>query len=295
MKRHRTTHRKKRQLNLRWIMAAALVLTGFFAWRTWTSTQQNLPARVDQESQTNPILTQSRGGRSSRAVFPYSVIPGGVGSVAELKYAVAHDPVVAAHYADFDLSKARLIRASAESQMYVSYRVGSQVYWTTKTLKIAKGETLITDGRYTSRTRCGNLVSSILARPNSPAEPNIQALDAPELPDIPLASEWPMATDEPLPPSGSPTANMVMPPPPENVPFPYPPIIYFPGGGGPADAPPAPPSPAVSVPEPDTLLLLFTGLSAVCWLRRRYQRQQWGTIRPDGRARRSSLVRVMSL
>src|ERR1039458_8445323 len=86
MKRHRTTHRKNRQLNLRWIMAAALILTGFFAWRTWTSTQQNQPARVDQESQTNPILPQSRGGRSSRAVFPYSVIPGGVGSVAELKY-----------------------------------------------------------------------------------------------------------------------------------------------------------------------------------------------------------------
>jgi hypothetical protein len=35
---------------------------------------------------------------SARAIYPYSVIPGGVESAAELRNSVTRDPVVAEHY-----------------------------------------------------------------------------------------------------------------------------------------------------------------------------------------------------
>src|SRR5208337_3478077 len=45
-------------------------------------------------------------------VYPYSVVPGGVKDADELRYAAARDYVVRRHYARFDFSHARLVRAS---------------------------------------------------------------------------------------------------------------------------------------------------------------------------------------
>ena len=86
------------------------------------------------------------GEPSKRVVYPYSVIPGGIHSIQELKNAIAKDSVVSAHYATFRLAHARIIRLDRERSMHVSYRLGDQVYWTKRELKLAKGETLVTDG-----------------------------------------------------------------------------------------------------------------------------------------------------
>jgi hypothetical protein len=94
-------------------------------------------------------------------LYPYSVIPGGAEDVAELRSAVARDPVVAEHYAGFDLGHARLVRLDDDRQAYVSYRLGDHVFWTSRKLTLHKGETVFTDGNHTARTRCGNLVAEI--------------------------------------------------------------------------------------------------------------------------------------
>ena len=81
-----------------------------------------------------------------RTVYPYSVIPGGVQSREELSANIRSDSVVTAHYADFDVTKAKLVNARETRFMYVSYRLKNKIYWTSKKIRIPQGETLITDG-----------------------------------------------------------------------------------------------------------------------------------------------------
>jgi hypothetical protein len=123
---------------------------------------------------------RDRDAASRRPVYPYSIIPRGIASAAELRSAVAHDPVVAAHYAAFDLANARLVQVKEARSVYVSYRRGDDVFWTSKKLRLAVGETLITDGQHISRTRCGNQISDEPRMPVSLAgDPEPQMLDTP--------------------------------------------------------------------------------------------------------------------
>ena len=210
---------------------------------------------------------------SHRPVFPYSVIPGGVESVRELKSAVASDPVIAKHYSNFDLAKARIIRLDKDRPVYVSYRLGNHVFWTSRKLQLLKGETLITDGGHAARTRCGNRISETPAGPVSPKEPPRETLEAPLDPGLPLPPydlsriqladnlpELPAAQVFAFDPGTAPLVPLFVP-------------ILWGGasstaGGTPIPSPPVPPSP-VAIPEPGTLVLLSTGLSAALLLRRK--------------------------
>jgi hypothetical protein len=120
----------------------------------------------------------ANGVLAGRPLYPYSVIPGGVASVAELRNAVVADPSVAVHYADFNLSQARIFTVSRQRRAYVSYRIGAEIFWTSKTLSLRPGETLITDGIHEARTRCGNRISATPQSPVSSQEPAIGAFDA---------------------------------------------------------------------------------------------------------------------
>lgn len=113
-----------------------------------------------------------------RLVYRYSVIPGGVASGAALARAMSSDPVVAAHYANFDVARARVVRLEAPQWKHVSYRVGDKVFWTSKKVMLAAGEAVITDGNITARTRCGNQVSDVPMAPVMMAnEPAPEVLD----------------------------------------------------------------------------------------------------------------------
>ena len=112
-----------------------------------------------------------------RHLYPYSVIPGGVQSGAELRTAAQNDPVVARHYADFDLAKARVISLDRDQMVYVSYRMGEEVFWTNRALKLPKGETVITDGVHEARTRCGNRISETPQAPLSPQQPALETFN----------------------------------------------------------------------------------------------------------------------
>jgi hypothetical protein len=191
-----------------------------------------------------------------------------VESTKELKIAVANDPVIAKHYASFNMAKARMIRLGTGRAVYVSYRLGNRVFWTSRKTKLLKGETLITDGEHAARTRCGNRISETPAGPVSPKEPSQKILETPVDPGL---FSQPYALSLTLPPNNfpAPPATEIPPGAPGGGIFipPFEPVFW--GGGTPGVPPPTPPP--VATPEPGTLLLISTGLTAA-WLLRKMQK-----------------------
>jgi hypothetical protein len=217
-------------------------------------------------------LSATYAGRPGRVIYPYSVIPGGVQTVQELKTAIAHDPVVSSHYAAFHLSRTRVIRLDHEQLMHVSYRIGNQVYWTKRLMKLAKGEAVITDGEHTARTRCGNQIAEVIPSPVSLVEPTPEELDTPVAPLAPLAIDFkdPYRLDEVSPPRAGVS-------PPETDPSPgrpTPPVLVGPVSANPIPFAPPPVTlpvtpPVVRVPEPGTATLLLVAFPALWLLRKR--------------------------
>jgi hypothetical protein len=118
-----------------------------------------------------------------RLVYPYSVVPGGVASVQEVRGAALKDKVVDAHYNGVDISALQREVAGVSQAIYISYRKGNSVYWTKHRVRLAKGELLLSDGKNRIRMRCGNRVAQIPQDPTSDNEPSEVALDTPVPPD----------------------------------------------------------------------------------------------------------------
>lgn len=234
---------------------------------------------------------QSLRQQEQRPVYPYSVVAGGVRDVHELKWAAEHDHVVGAHYAGFDYAHARVVRLLMARSVYLSYRIGNRVYWTRRRVALKKGETLITDGKMTARTRCANRVEEQPQQESSKMEPPVAKFEEPVRPAIGTAVEAPPVPFE--------TALMNRP----GVPGlgPAPPLsLYDPIGGGSWTPIAPPPLPSVcgvgtkkpgdkgtetttggngkkkngdpcgngspsEVPEPGTWLLVASGLAFVAW------------------------------
>jgi hypothetical protein len=199
---------------------------------------------------------------AGRRLYPYSVIPGGVRSAQELRNAIDYDPVVAAHYAGFNVARTRAMRLDRDRTVYVSYRLGNNVFWTKRPLRLLKGETLVTDGEHEARTRCGNRVSEAPAAPVTSEEPSPEAFQTLNDPDMVSNARL----DLPLTPP--PTTDIV---PPKDGKFFIPPVVPIPWGGGSSSPPTPTPSPA-NTPEPGTILLLSTGLAAI-WVRGRTRKR----------------------
>ena len=216
--------------------------------------------------------------RNRRVVYPYSVIPGGVSSAAELRDAAAHDTVVAEHYAGFDYSRARVVEVDRRQLVYLSYRRGGQIRWTRKQASLHPGEKLLTDGKITARTRCGNQVSVLPQANTAPDEPMIAELDRPDAVasgiEFPATFNSSLMSVEPVIPTGpGPTVSgipLFPGPPGVSVPFPItPPIVG--GGGGLCDPKKMQDDPKnkcktvppPEVPEPGTMVLVLSGAAAV--------------------------------
>ena len=76
-----------------------------------------------------------------RPVYRHSIVPGGAYSRAEVADAIRKDAVVAAHYQDIDVDKVHAKTSGVARAVYVSYRVGDQVYWTKNRVRLPAGET----------------------------------------------------------------------------------------------------------------------------------------------------------
>ncbi|RZL30045.1 MAG: hypothetical protein EOP35_24510, partial [Rubrivivax sp.] len=113
-----------------------------------------------------------------RRIYPYSIVAGGVSGRAELAHVIQTDKVVAAHYASFAVAKAHPVTVAKARAVYVSYRKGDQVFWTAKKVRLAEGETLLTDGKSEIRGRCGNRISEVAMLPVEAGAPSEDELDA---------------------------------------------------------------------------------------------------------------------
>jgi hypothetical protein len=175
------------------VASASTVALRYFTPSLFSARQFVSPA-VEQaefnnrQSALNQVLSQAR---PPRPVYPYSVVPGGVQDVNELKWVAEHDPIVGAHYAGFDYAHAQVVRLTLARTVYVSYRIGNNIYWSRRRISLKKGETLITDGRMTARTRCANRVEETPQQAAAPVEPPAEKFDEPIQPGEGTAMQSP--------------------------------------------------------------------------------------------------------
>lgn len=258
------------------LIAAPFWIFGRNSERTTNSSQAGEPQGVSAPQSSSYLAnTEIAADVDQRPLYPYSIIPGGARSRDELARAIENDPVVARHYADFQVARTRVIRLDRSELMYVSYRIGDNVFWTKKPLLLPAGETLLTDGTNTARTRCGNRLSVTPVAPVLPNQPRPELMDA--APDLsPFATARRPELSLLAPPLGliPAPAGTLSPPdlppdaPIDALPSPLPPV-YFPiiGGGGPGapGVPGGPPvlPPPVATPEPGTFTLLVAGFALV--------------------------------
>jgi hypothetical protein len=295
-RRHERNRRIRRVLLITTCACMALALASLALSYLSPSLFRASSHRVDSDAfaaaaAQNAILhaqQQSLSNLQKRPIYPYSVVAGGVENIRELKWAAEHDPVVGAHYAGFDYARAHVVRLLEARSVYVSYRIGNRVYWTRRRVKLKKGETLITDGKMTARTRCANRVEEKPQVESSTEEPPVAKFDEPVLPALGTAVDNPPAPVE---------SALNRPP----VPGLAPPLgVYDPIQGGPFTPIAPPPLPSVcgvspnknpkeggtaipaigkgkktinvcesggisEVPEPGTWVLVATGLTLMLW------------------------------
>lgn len=260
-----------RRLNQLLLAFAALIPLLLFIWN-WHHVSPFVPAIPSHDTaRENPSLVAASLPIKTGRLFPYSVIPGGAHSLSELKSALAHDPVAAAHYAGFNVARTRVVRVPRNELMYVSYRIGNQIYWSSKRLVIPGGESILSDGEYEARTRCGNRLSETPRLPVSAKEPARAVLSGPPLPVVsdPADPGELLPEEAILGPLDAPDVGGADPP--GGPIFIVPPIVPIAGGnpGDPSQDPPPPP-PVAPTPEPSSLLLLSAGLFGVLALRRKF-------------------------
>jgi PEP-CTERM motif len=209
--RRRTRRHRRNRLIRRSLLAATFVLGGLvgaallpidfgsFLAASFSSRPaaewNNTDVRRDLAFSAAPAGDPDAPSKEARPVYPYSIVPGGVHDPKELERVLERDPVVAAHYRNFDFHRARVLQLTEDKTVYVSYRIAGRVYWTTKRVRLRRGEKVITDGKMTLRTRCGNQVSETARKEVSPNEPAIARLENPIRLDPGTAAVIPYPTE----------------------------------------------------------------------------------------------------
>ena len=204
------------------------------------------PVRVPARPVVRPVPT----------VFPYSVVVGGVRSADEARAAIARDVVVAAHYAGFDVTGARLVRVDRPRRAHVSYRIGNRVYWTKRPVALRVGEPVLTDGAHEIRARCGNRIADEVLGETSELEPDEVVFDEPIL----------VAEDEAEPPP-LPNTFQAVPPMPLIPPVP----ARYPPQAAPRYPPQVTPR-SHRIPEPGVIALFALGAGVLAARRLRARR-----------------------
>ena len=190
--RRRPTRRHRRNRLIRGVVFGVISASLIFGFASvalqhlspsmFRASQSFEPDRQSVEASRNMLLLaeqETLRQMESRPVYPYSVVPGGVRDARELKWVADHDPVVRAHYAGFDYDHARVVRLVLARTVYLSYRIGNKVYWTRHRVTLKKGESVVTDGSMTARTKCGNRVEEVPQQATSLSEPPAAKFEEP--------------------------------------------------------------------------------------------------------------------
>ena len=241
------------------LLLGAAAVTLFHPWSLATPAPASVLATTGPVTARGLQVLADEPALSFAPGHPYSVIPGGIHSEKQLAEVLAHDPVVARHYANFDVQKLRFVRLSEGRDAYVSYRLGDMIFWTSKKIPLFAGETLVTDGTHFARARCGNLVSAVPRQPTSAFQPSDLALAAPIIHLTPASFKLPATLTNSnihFQPAGAPVDGLGG--------LPIFPVVFIPpgSGGGGGIGPVYPPTgdAPLPTPEPGTLLLLSSGL-----------------------------------
>lgn len=88
--------------------------------------------------------------------------------------------MAARHYFGFRRSLVHTTVSPFAEPVFLSYRLGNAIYWTSQPVRLARGETLLTDGENYARARCGNRISPTPQTPVNDTEPAPKTLDRPE-------------------------------------------------------------------------------------------------------------------
>ena len=160
-----------------WIGAAAVLEGPVDSPATVTAEQYEwLKRALVDNTAASYVPTEAPTTAAARAVYKYSVIPGGAYDGEELRRALA-DPVVAAHYEKVDRTNIRTEVVPADRYVHVSYRKGDTIFWSKKKVLLRKGETILTDGTTQIRSRCGNCISEEPLAPTAADEPDVVEFD----------------------------------------------------------------------------------------------------------------------
>lgn len=232
------------------------------SFRTRASLPQDMASIPAHGSKRTKYIARIPG------VYPYSVVPGGVKGPDSLREVAARDRAVSRHYAQFDYSKAHLVRVTEPREVYVSYRIRDTIFWTRKKIRLPAGEMLLTDGAITARAKCGNQISETAKPDVSDEEPEEAVLDQPVAleplgPPLPLRPA-PPAVDLPV---GQPVVPSLFG---GGFVFPY---VNFSGGQLPfceskeglVDKRCRPRHKRPNTPEPATIILIASGLALIVW------------------------------
>lgn len=308
-RRHRRNRLIRRTLAFFFLLALAAgvssVALRYLSPSVFRVSKSSEPSREAAESSRARLVEAQQAALlnlEGRPVYRYSVVPGGVKDVQELKWAADHDPVVAQHYAGFDYDHARVVRLALARTAYVSYRIGNKVYWMRHRVTLPAGETVITDGKIMVRTRCGNRVEDVCPQYYLSPEPRDLYGEYTPLPIPPPLTNPPgtyISTLFPHFPEGG-----LEPAPPLSLYDPFGPGTYLPlsppqlpsgvcgpvqkkgkgtgtgesGGTGKKKNPGNPcggGGGGGEVPEPGTWLLTASGLALICWVARKRLVRTW--------------------
>jgi hypothetical protein len=212
-------------------------------------------------------------GTTTRRVYPYSLIPGGVESAAELQTYSAVDSALADHYRGIGAGLV-LTKSNEDQRLYASYRIAGAIYWTKNRILVHADEGVLSNGRDMIRARCGNRLSVTPQLPINKFEPPLVYTDR-FIPQVVVLQ--PPGLIEPYAPPALPDFPAVAPP----VRSSLPPAVET--GGGRTGVPPAILTGsgrlpvAVNTPEPSTWLLLLTGGLALGTLK--YRRALMAALR----------------
>jgi len=166
---------------LRLLAASVVLVASLVAWRSALPSFSSLFTRV-AGSPVHPAKEKLAAARKSRLIYPYSVIRGGVYDANELRDALDHDPVAARHYFGFRRSLVHPAVSPFSEPVFLSYRVGNAIYWTSRPVRLPRGEAVLTDGEHYARARCGNRISPAPQTPVNDTEPPPKTMDIPEPP-----------------------------------------------------------------------------------------------------------------